>query len=236
MPYRGTAVGFSSLCVDAGADATWRFVDDVIGELAAMTPGAYIHIGGDEVQKLSRAQYAAFIARVEKIVANHGKQMIGWEEIANAPIAATTLVQYWTGAGDRVVGKAAVRGSRVVMSPASKAYLDMKYNRRTKLGLNWAGYVDVKDAYNWDPAKLVKGVSADNVEGVEAPLWTETMDTIEDVEFMAFPRVAAIAEIGWSPAEGRDWKDFRARLAAHGRRWDVMGLRYNRSSQIDWGK
>ncbi len=234
-PYRGTRVGFSSLCVDA--DATWRFVDDVIGELAAMTPGRYIHIGGDEVRTLSAAQYARFVERVEKVVAKYDKQAVGWAEIAQAQIESPTVAQWWdTSAGGALARKAVERGARVVMSPASKTYLDMKYHRRDKLGLTWAGVIEVKDAYDWEPATLVKGVTDAHIEGVEAPLWTETLDRIEDVEFMAFPRLAATAEIGWSARTGRSWDDFRARLAAHGPRWKAMGLRYYPSAQIDWEK
>jgi len=79
-PYTGTDVGFSSVCVES--EATYRFIDDVIGELSAMTPGPFLHVGGDESKTLSPAQYATFVGRVQSIVASHGKQMIGWDEIA----------------------------------------------------------------------------------------------------------------------------------------------------------
>lgn len=232
-PYTGTEVGFSSLCVTAAA--TWAFIRDVVAELAAMTPGPYIHIGGDEVERLSAAEYAGFVARVEDVVAKNGKQVVGWAEIGKATILPTTVVQYWnTRASDKIVREAVARGARVLMSPASKTYLDMKYDERTELGLTWAGLIEVQDSWDWDPATLMNGVAADHIVGVEAPIWSETLKSIEDVETMAFPRLPAIAEVGWSAAEGRDWADFRTRLAAQAPRWKAMGLRYYPSPQIDW--
>jgi hexosaminidase len=120
------------------------------------------------------------------------------------------------------------------MSPASRAYLDMQYAESSPLGLNWAGYVEVEDAYSWDPAGLVEGVDEDHILGVEAPLWSETLRTIDDVETMAFPRLVGIAEIGWSPRAGRSWAEYRGRLASHGPRLEALGVNYYRSPQVDW--
>ena len=92
------------------------------------------------------------------------------------------------------------------MSPASRTYLDLKYDESTRLGTTWAGYVGVRDAYEWDPGDVL---------GVEAAVWTETLQTLADVEFMAFPRLLALAEVASSPAEQRDWQDFGKRLAEH---------------------
>ena len=234
-PYRGMEVGFSSLCPEK--EVTWRFVDDVISELAAMTPGQYIHIGGDEVEKLSAKQYAQFVQRAARSVQAQQKLLVGWADIGKTELPPNTLVQYWNTGGDGDdVREAVTRGARVIMSPASKAYLDMKYDSGTKLGLDWAGTTDVKDAWDWDPATLLEGVTEDHIEGVEAPLWSETVDTIDEVESMAFPRLPAIAEIGWAPAQVRDWEDFRKRLGAQAPRWKALGLDYYPSPQIDWEK
>ncbi|MEP7055156.1 MAG: beta-N-acetylhexosaminidase [Actinomycetota bacterium] len=232
-PYTGSNVGFSSLSVSL--DATWAFVSDVVAEVAALTPGPYLHVGGDEVEKLTLAEYANFVERVERIVNAAGKQVIGWAEIGKAQISATTVIQYWnTGADDEVVREAVARGARVLMSPASKVYLDMKYDAGTELGQAWAGVIEVRDAWDWDPSTLVQGVTAGQIIGVEAPIWTETLDTMEAVETMAFPRLPAIAEVAWSATQGRDWSDFRTRLGAQATRWAAMGLRYYRSPQVDW--
>ena len=114
------------------------------------------------------------------------------------------------------------QGARLVMSPASRVYLDMKDDATTRLGLNWAGYVELRDAYGWDPAGLFPGVTEANVLGVEAPLWTETIVTMADLETMVLPRLPAVAEIGWSAQASRSWDAFRARVAMHGVRWDAM--------------
>jgi hexosaminidase len=132
--------------------------------------------------------------------------------------------------------EAAARGSEIVLSPATKAYLDMKYDANTKLGLSWAGYTDVQDAYDWNPGAYIEGLPADAVRGVEAPLWSETITNTADLEHLAFPRLPAIAELGWSPWSTHDWEKFKVRLAAQADRWDVMGVNYYASPQVPWRK
>jgi hexosaminidase len=233
--YTGTEVGFSSL--DVHSALTYRFLDDVFGELAALTPGPFLHIGGDEAHSTSEADYLAFMERVQPVVAAHGKRLVGWEEIASAPLGEGAVVQYWNTAGQRgpELARAAVaQGAQLVMSPADRVYLDMKYDPGTSLGQSWAGHVELRDSYEWDPATLVEGVGEEAILGVEAPLWTETMTTVGELETMILPRLCAVAEVAWSPASGRDWDDFRARVAAEGARWDAAGVAYHRSPQVDW--
>ncbi len=231
--YTGTDVGFSSLCVNK--DVTYTFVEDVIRELAALTPGPYLHIGGDEAHSTTAADYKTFMDRVQPLVGKYGKSVMAWNEIANADPVPGAIAQYWGTAGNETsVINAAKAGTRLVMSPANHAYLDMKYDASTKLGLHWAGYVEVKDSYNWDPATFLKGAPASAVYGVEAPIWSETLTVSPDIEFMAFPRLPAIAELGWSPAASHDWDAFSARLAQQGPRWDAMGLNYYHSPQVPW--
>ena len=109
----------------------------------------------------------------------------------------------------------------------------MKYDPSTPLGLSWAGYVEARAAYEWDPASLIDGVGEDDVTGVESALWSETLEDIEDIDFMAFPRLPGIAEIGWSRA-GRDWNEYRWRLAGQGPRWEAQGVNFYRSPQAPW--
>jgi hexosaminidase len=229
-PYTGIRVGFSALCADK--EETYRLVDDVVRELAAITPGPYIHVGGDEVGALTPADYARFVERVQEIVGRHGKRMVGWEEVAKARLHPTTLVQQWR--SDSAAVAAVRQGVKLILSPSSRAYLDMRYTRDTMLGLNWAGFVEVDHAYGWDPASLLPGVAEANVIGVEAPMWSETVKNMTALQFMAFPRLPAIAEIGWSPAAARDWESFRVRLAAQAPRWEMMGVNFHRSPQIPW--
>lgn len=226
--YTGTRVGFSTLCVTS--DSTYRFVDDVVRELATLTPSPWFHIGGDEVEKLTRDEYRSFIERVQRIVRSHGRRMIGWGEIAPAALDPGTIVQHWKTDSSAVH---AARGGTVILSPNKRAYLDMKYDASTILGLRWAGLIDVRDTYDWNPAEQIPGVAERSVLGVEAPLWAETLVKPEDWEFMAFPRLLAIAEVGWSTPE-RDFEDFRQRLAAHGPRLAALGVNFFRSSQVPW--
>ena len=228
-PFTGTDVGFSSLCVEE--EYTYRFIDDVVAQIAAMTPGPYFHIGGDEVKTLKPEQYRAFVERVQKIVQKHGKEMIGWDEIAPATLLPTTIVQHWR---PDAAKEELARAPRLILSPADRSYLDMKYDADTALGLRWAGLVPLKTAYDWDPAALVPGVRAEAILGVEAPLWSETLASMRDAEFMALPRLAAIAELGWSPRERHDWDQFRVRLGAQAPRWTALGINFYRDPDIPW--
>ncbi len=120
------------------------------------------------------------------------------------------------------------------MSIASKTYLDMKYHQATPIGLFWAGFVDVQTAYDWDPSTIVPSIPASALLGVEAPLWSETVATMEDVEFLAFPRLAGIAEVAWSRGDTRNWNAFRERLGAHGPRLTALGVNFYRSPAVPW--
>ncbi|MEV6566335.1 beta-N-acetylhexosaminidase [Streptomyces kronopolitis] len=235
--YTGTNVGFSSLCVPK--KVTYDFVDDVIRELAALTPGRYLHIGGDEAHSTSHADYVAFMDKVQPVVAKYGKTVIGWHQLTGAHPVKGAVAQYWgydkTGTAERTqVADAARNGTRLILSPADRAYLDMKYDKDTPLGLSWAGYVGVERSYDWDPGRYLDGAPADSVLGVEAPLWSETLSTSAHIEYMAFPRLPGIAELGWSPAATHDWDDYKVRLAAQGPRWDALGIGYYRSPEVPW--
>ena len=228
--YTGTNVGFSALCVTG--DVTYRFIDDVVREIAAMTPGAYFHVGGDEVKTLSAEQYAAFITRVLRIVESHGKQVIGWDEISAADLTPSSIVQHWR--PNTSPGAAVARGAHVVLSTANRMYLDMKYDKQTAIGLTWAGLIEARDAYDWEPSMLVADVPESAILGVEAPLWSETVTSIRDVEYLAFPRLVEVAEVGWSRADRRAWDEFKDRLGAQAPRWTALGVNFYRSPQVEW--
>ncbi len=229
--FTGTDVGFSSFCINK--DITYTFLEDVIGELAGMTPGAYIHIGGDEAKATNQPDYINFVKRAQSIVAANGKQVVGWEEIAQAPLLPGSIVQHWNLTAG-LAAQAIQQGARVIMSPADKAYLDMKYTAATALGLEWAGTINLEKGYSWDPAKLIAGVTEKDILGVEAPLWSETLKTMEDIEYMAFPRLPGYAEIGWSPQSRRDWSEYKKRLGTHGPRLEALGVHFYRSPEIAW--
>jgi hexosaminidase len=224
--YNGIEVGFSSLCVDN--ETTYRFLDDVFGTLAALTPGPYLHIGGDEATAMAPAAYAAVVERAQEIVAAHGKTVIGWHEVAATKLLPSTVVQFWGTTVDAPeVAAAAAAGNRIIMSPANRAYLDMKYSPATTLGLSWAGFIPLRQAYNWDPGRYLSGVDEAAVLGVEAPLWTETVRTRADLEYLVMPRLAALAELGWTDAP-RDFDDLLGRLRGQEPLWTRLGLTWFR--------
>jgi hexosaminidase len=148
----------------------------------------------------------------------------------HSTLLPTTIVQYWR--PDASIDPPP--GTKLILSPANKIYLDMKYDNSTTLGLNWAGNVDVSVPYEWDPAKHLPKVPEAAILGVEAPIWSETVVSLADVEFLAFPRLAAVAEVGWSPQAARSWNEFRARLGAQAPRWSALGVNAYWSPKINW--
>jgi hexosaminidase len=230
--YTGTRVGFSTFCTNK--EITYRFINDVVRELAEMTPGPYIHIGGDESHATKIEDYIPFVNRVQDIVTEHGKQVIGWDEIALSTLKPNSVAQHWANISN--AEKAVAQGAKVLMSPAVKAYLDMQYDSTTPLGLHWAAYIEVDDAYIWDPGSLVPGLNKESIIGVEAPLWSETLTNLDEIEYMVFPRLPGIAEIGWTPVSMRSWDEYKTRLAKHNKCFDAMGINYYQSKKVPWEK
>jgi hexosaminidase len=227
--YTGTEVGWSTFCPDS--ENVYAFVDDVVREIAAMTPGPYFHIGGDEVHVLKDPQYIKFVERTQDIVYKYGKTPIGWEEIGKARLRPTSIAQQWKSDS---VPPAVRQGAKVVMSPAPKAYLDMKYTANTELGLTWAAIIELRTAYEWEPLTYMKGVSEEQILGVEGALWSETVHNIGSALFLTLPRLPALAELGWSMPAQRQWEGFRQRIAGHAARWRLLGYNFYPSPQVDW--
>ncbi len=228
--YTGIEVGFSSL--DTHKEITYKFIDDVIRELAALTPGQYIHIGGDESHSTKIEDYIPFINRVQDIVIANGKQVFGWDEIALSTLKPNTVVQYWAKAENAIKG--VEQGAKVLMSPSKNAYLDMQYDSTSTFGLHWAAYIEVDKGYNWDPANLVPEIKRENIIGIEAPLWSETVSNRYEAEYLIFPRLLGYAEIGWTPVELRNWDEYKVRLANHGERMKAMNISFYPSKLVDW--
>lgn len=228
--YTGVEVGFSSLCTSK--EFTYKFIDDVFRELSELTPGPYIHIGGDESLATKIEDYIPFINRVQTIAAEHGKKVLGWDEIALATLRPNTIVQYWAKSENAVKGVA--QGAKVLMSPAKNAYLDMQYDSTSTYGLHWAAYIEVDKGYQWDPANLVPEIKKENIVGIEAPLWSETVSNLQEAEYLMFPRLLGYAEIGWTPANLRDWNNYKGRLANHGGRMKLMDINFYPSKLVNW--
>ncbi len=229
--YTGTRVGFSTLCTHK--EITYQFVDDVVREISGLTPGSYFHMGGDESHVTELDDYIYFVNRVKEIIAKHGKTMVGWDEISHAGIEQGDIAQYWSSAEN--AKRTVEKGAKLIFSPAQRCYLDMKYDSTTSLGLNWAAYIEVDDAYNWNPGSLVDGISREHILGIESPLWGETIETLDDIDYLAFPRLIGHAEIGWSQADSLSWDDYRQRLSVHGKLLDKIGVNYYHSPLV-WSK
>ncbi len=228
--YTGIKVGWSTLRLEK--EATFRFVNDVIKEISAITPGPYFHIGGDEAQVTKKEDYIQFINRFQQIVKANGKKMMGWEEIAQGEIESDAIVQHWN--LPKYALMAVEKGSKLLMSPAKKAYLDMSYDSASLFGLHWAAYIEVDSAYNWDPGSFLSGISDDNIIGIEAPLWSETISNMDEVEYLLFPRLPGYAEIGWSQEEARNWDEYKIRLGKQAERFKVMQSNFYRSKRVPW--
>ena len=239
--YHGTEVGFSTLRSEL--PATRRFLTDVFADLAAMTPGEYLHLGGDEAHSTSHDEYTRLVALAAGAVRAAGRTVVGWQEIAAVPLPPGAVVQFWDIHADTAPIVAAARaGAHVLMSPADRVYLDMRYTPDHPWGQDWAGCIELRDAYEWDPAATIPELSPAAVIGVEAALWTETLPTFDDVTAMLLPRLAAVAEVAWSSGRGRRswsssddaWDGFRARLAPHAHAWNRAHLAWHPSPQVDW--
>lgn len=225
-------------------EETFAFLDDVLGEVAALFPAPYIHIGGDEapkdawkksafVQDLIRREklknedelQSWFIRRVEKIAHAKGKRIIGWDEILEGGLAPDATVMSWR--GEKGGFAAAKQGHDVVMSPTGYCYLDYAQGPVESETFAFNGYLPLQNVYAYDP--LPPALSArerGHILGVQGNAWSEHMPNAETAEYAVFPRALAIAEIGWSEQSARDYADFERRLANQYPRLDRDGIRY----------
>lgn len=228
-------------------ESTFAFLEDVLGEVLTLFPSEYIHTGGDEAVKSQwqasprvqsrmrelgvkdeHALQSYFVQRIEKYLNARGRRLIGWDEILEGGLAPNATVMSWRGIEGAVTAAAA--GHDAVLSPAPTLYLD---NRP----LNWARpgrgpVVSVEDVYRFDPAPAaLTPAQRTHILGVQANLWTEHVRTEDRAEYMIFPRAAAIAEVGWSPAARIDWQSFAARLPDQLARYQSLGVGFARAPE-----
>lgn len=228
-PYEGMNVGFSTL--ECRNEKTYAFVEEVIKQVAAISPSNYIHIGGDEAHSTSSEDYAYFLQRVTAIAKKYGKTPIGWQNYDREGVLSEeeregTVTQFWS------TGNAKMKdGVDYILTPADHAYVDMKYDRNSKYGLSWAGLCPIEKAYNWEPTTYG---AREHIVGVEASLWTETIATDEALDYMIYPRVLGIAEIAWAKtgSEFRTWDNYKERLVHQDERLDNLGVEFYRDENL----
>jgi hexosaminidase len=231
----------------AGNDQTFAFLDDVMAEVCALFPGAYIHIGGDECPKTrweacpkcqkrmkdeglkdAHELQSYFIRRMEKTLALHNRKIIGWDEILEGGLAPTATVMSWRGTEGGIA--AAKAGHDAIMTPGSHCYFDHYQSDPATEPVAIGGLTTLEKAYSYEPIpEGLTDAEAKRILGAQGNVWTEYMPKPEQVEYMAFPRACALAEVVWSPKNKRNWSDFARRIQPHFARLDAANVKFARS-------
>jgi hexosaminidase len=228
-------------------EKTFQFLDDVLAEVCALFPGPYVHIGGDECPKAAweKSEFCQqlikkeglkdehelqsyFIRRAEAMLAKRNKKLIGWDEILEGGLAPTATVMSWRGTEGGIA--AAKAGHDAIMSPGSHCYFDHYQSDPNTEPLAIGGLTTLERAYSYEPIPAeLNAEEAKRILGAQANVWTEYMPNAAQVEYMAYPRVCALAEVVWSPKDKRNWKDFARRMKTHFSRLDALGVNYAKS-------
>ncbi len=227
-------------------EENYVILDKVFGEIAALFPTQYIHVGGDEVNHnawKNSPEHRAFMKekgmkhvgqlqnyfmlRLEKILKNHGKTLMGWNEIMHGGnLSNDTGIMAWISVNAGL--HAARKGHPTIMTPGPHTYFDMKYPGHSETGHWWAGVVDTKRAYEWNPlfTDQLKPSEQKFIKGVHCCLWTEFVLKPEDVDYKLWPRACATAEVGWTKQGKRKWSEFDQRLGKHLGYLDKLKVQY----------
>ena len=232
----------------AGKDETFAFIEDVLTEVMELFPSEYIHVGGDEADKTEwkrcpdcqariREEGLAgeaelqswFIKRIEKFLSSKGRRLIGWDEILQGGLAPEATVMSWQGFEG---GMATARsGHKAVMAPVSHCYFNVYQGDPATEPESFRGLLTLKKVYTFEPVPPeLSAEEAILIIGAQGCLWTEYITDGPTAEYMILPRLTALAEVVWSPAEKRDWEGFNRRLPKMMERFDAAGLNYSRGS------
>ncbi len=223
-------------------EATFKFLEEVLTEVMDIFPSKYIHIGGDECPKTQWEQskfcqelirknklkdahglQSYFIQRMEKFLNSKGRSIIGWDEILEGGLAPNAAVMSWRGTAGGV--EAAKQRHDVIMTPTDFCYLDYYQSQDPGEPLAIGGYLPLDKVYGYEPIPAeLTAEEAKHILGVQGNVWTEYIPDLKKLEYMAFPRACALAEIGWSPKESKNYDDFVSRLAPHLKRLKAMGV------------
>ncbi len=216
--FSGTKVGWSKLCLTK--PEIYNFVADVLEEMAAITTGPWIHIGGDEIQD---DLYEEFVVKADSIVRSTGKITIGWEEVTKAPVNSSLISQQWHGKVESVVDV------KVIESICTSFYFDHANIPGQEKTNNWCkkSGVSLEEVYNFSSEN-------NNVLGLEAPVWTEFVHTDEDLDNRFWPRTIAVAELAWSQNKAKSYTEFISRLRNHEERLTRMGVNYHPAEELGW--
>ena len=228
-------------------EETFEFLEGVLDEVAALFPYEYIHIGGDECPKLRWSRCHAcqermkaeglkdehelqsyFISRIGKYLSTKGKKIVGWDEILEGGLTVKdATVMSWRGTEGGIT--AARMGHNVIMTPYTALYLDYYQSKNTDGKLAIGSYLPLKTVYDYNPMPdVLTPAQAKHIWGVQANVWTEYMPNQKHREYMIFPRILALAEIAWLPQSSKNYPDFKRRLTALLRHYDVMDINYFR--------
>ena len=226
-----------------GNPKTFEFMENVLTEVIELFPSEYIHIGGDEAgkntwktcpkcQALMKKEKLAnvdelqsyMIRKAEEFLNSKGRRLIGWDEILEGGLAPEATVMSWR--GEAAGFKSARMGHDVIMTPGSYMYFDFYQADPRHQPVAIGGYTPIRKVYSYNPIPQdsLTAEEAKHFLGVQANTWTEYIPTPEHLEYMMFPRALAVAEIGWTPQEKRDWQDFKPRVNAHIPVLQRMGL------------
>ncbi|HPS03429.1 MAG TPA: beta-N-acetylhexosaminidase, partial [Candidatus Sumerlaeota bacterium] len=227
-------------------ESTILFMQDVLTEVLDIFPSEFIHVGGDEVPKAQWKQSAKmqarikelglknedelqsyFIKRMDKFLTEKGRRLIGWDEILEGGLAQNATVMSWRGMEGGIT--AARSGHDVVMAPTSNTYLDFYQGDPRTEPLAIGGSLPLRKVYDFEPVPAaLKPEEANRILGTQCQLWAEYIPTAEHLEYMAFPRLTALAEVAWTAPAGKDFKSFQARLKTHLERLSFLGVNYRK--------
>ena len=226
-------------------EETLQFLQDVLLEVMDLFPSPFIHLGGDEALKTQwnaspevqslMAQLGIpdadglqswFIKKMDRFLTAHGRRLIGWDEILEGGLAPGAAVMSWRGIEHGIT--AAEAGHDVVMAPGSHTYLDHCQSPDFQNEpLSIGGCLTLEAVYEFNPIPpALSPEKTHHILGLQGQIWSEYMPTPTHVEYMAFPRLCALAEVGWSSSDKKDYPDFHRRLQTHLQRLNVLGIHY----------
>jgi hexosaminidase len=228
------------------SEATFQFLNDVLGEVMTLFPNQLVHVGGDEVplarwdaSPVAQGVVASaglsstseleswFIGRMGAFLGSNGHKLVGWDEIAGGSKIPDAIVMSWRGADKGL--EAVKQGYQVIMTPIESCYFDKAQSADATEPMSGGGILTLEQVYAFDP--MPANLSADQaalVLGAQGNLWTEYISTPNHAEYMAFPRALALAEATWSPEGARSYRDFLARLSGNAPHLDALGVNYAR--------